>query len=183
MRSIARGFTLIEMMVVVLIIGLSAGMVTLAISPDRAGELEKAADKLLLQSEFVAEQSTLTGEVIGLFARPNSTAEGEQWCYRWRRFRDSSWTPVSEALPDQCLPADTGVEMIVEGEPYEFDPNTTSVEPVLIFYPSGEATRFEVALFPLFDNDEEVQRLDVDMMGRVRWLNRDPELADWENER
>lgn len=183
MRSIPRGFTLIEIMVVVLIIGLSAGMVSLAFSPDKAGELEKATDKFLLQIEFVAEQTVLTGEVIGLFMQPVQDRDGERWCYRWRRFRNSSWQSVSEYLPDQCFPSQAGVEIIVEDEPYEYDPDTTSPRPVLIFYPSGEANRFEIALFPLFDNDQEVQRLEVDMMGQVRWLNREHALAELEAER
>lgn len=179
-RSRQKGFTLIEIMVVVMIIGLSAGMVTLAFAPDDASRLEEAADKFLLQAEFVAEQTTLTGEVIGLFVRPTQSRQGEQWCYRWRQFRNSSWQPVSDFLPDQCLPTDAGVEMIVEGEEYEYDPRTTSAEPLLIFYPSGEATRFEIALFAQFEADEDVQRIEVDMMGRVRWLNREQELAELE---
>ncbi|MDO3388724.1 type II secretion system minor pseudopilin GspH [Gilvimarinus sp. SDUM040013] len=177
-----KGFTLIEIMIVVMIIGLSAGMATLAFTPDDTSRLEEAADKFLLQTEFVAEQTTLTGEVIGLFVRPTQSREGEQWCYRWRRFRNSSWQPVSDFLPDQCLQPDMGVEMIVEGEEYEYDPNLTSPEPVMIFYPSGEATPLEIALFAQFDSEQDVQRLEVDMMGRVRWLNREQAIAQREAE-
>lgn len=176
-----RGFTLIEIMIVVLIVGLSAGIATLAFAPDDTSRLEEAADKFMLQAEFVAEQTALTGEVIGLFIRPTSSREGTQWCYQWRRFRNSAWQPVSDFLPDQCFAIDMEIEMIVEGEAYEYDERETTPQPVLIFYPSGESTRLELALFARFDS-EEVQRIEVDMMGDIRWLNREQELADREAE-
>ncbi|WP_020210705.1 prepilin-type N-terminal cleavage/methylation domain-containing protein [Gilvimarinus chinensis] len=176
-----RGFTLIEIMIVVMIIGLSAGMATLAFAPDDTSRLEQAADKFMLQAEFVAEQTTLTGEVIGLFVSPSQSREGEQWCYQWRRFRNSSWQPVSDFLEDQCLNPQMSLEMIVEGEPYEYDERETTPQPVLIYYPSGEATRLELALFTRFDSDE-VQRITVDMMGDVVWENREQELAELEND-
>ncbi len=180
-RPRQKGFTLIEIMIVVMIIGLSAGMATIAFAPDDTSRLEKAADKFMLQAEFVAEQTTLTGEVIGLFVRPQQSRQGDQWCYRWRRFRNSSWQPVSDFLEDACFAPEMSLEMIVEGETYEYDERETTPQPVLIYYPSGEATRLELALFTRFD-DDEVQRITVDMMGDVVWENREQELAEREND-
>lgn len=177
-----KGFTLIEIMIVVMIIGLSAGMATLAFAPDDTSDLEKAADKLLLQTEFVAEQAVLASEVIALFVQPGQGEKGMRWCYQWRRYRNGGWQNVSDFLPDTCLAESIDLEMIIEGELYEYDPRLTTPEPALVFYPSGEATRLEITLFAHFDNDD-VQRLQVDMMGRVRWLNREEELALLELER
>jgi general secretion pathway protein H len=180
-RSYQQGFTLIEIMIVVMIIGLSAGMATLAFAPDDTSELEEAVGKFMLQAEFIAEQTVLTGDVVGLFVAPRANRDGDTWCYRWRRFRNREWQPVSDFLTDQCLRPDTELELVVEGEPYEYDERETSPQPVLMFYPSGEASRLEMALFTRFDSDE-VERIEVDMMGQVRWLNREQELGLRESE-
>lgn len=180
-RSRQAGFTLIEIMIVVVIIGFSAGMATLAFAPDDTTELEEAVDKFMLQAEFVGEQTVLTGEVIGLFVEPRAARDGDTWCYQWRRFRNSSWQPVSDFLGDQCLRSTVELELVVEGEPYEYDERETTPKPVLMFYPSGESTRLEMALFTRFDSDE-IERVEVDMMGGIRWLNREQELALRERE-
>lgn len=177
-----QGFTLIEIMIVVLIIGFSAAMATLSFSPDNTTELEEAVGKFMLQTEFVSEQTVLTGDVVGLFIEPRANREGDTWCYQWRRFRNSEWQPVSDFLPDQCLRPELELELVVEGEPYEYDERETSPKPVLMFYPSGEASRLEVAVFTRFDSDE-VERIEVDMMGEVRWLNREQALSQRERER
>lgn len=181
LHSRQQGFTLIEIMIVVMIIGLSAGMATLAFAPDDTTELEQAVDKFMLQAEFVSEQTVLTGEVVGLFVKPRPAREGDTWCYQWRRFRNSAWQPVSDFLPDQCLRPEVELELVVEGEPYEYDEREKTPKPVLMFYPSGEASRLEMALFTRFESDE-VERVQIDMMGDVRWLNREQELAERERE-
>src|SRR5690606_34773952 len=101
----------------------------------------------------------------------SSSQQGERWCYRWRRWRDQNWQPVSDFLPDQCLDADTDIEMVVEGEVYEYDERDTTPTPVLWFYPSGETTPFEIAFFDRFDS-EDIERVRVNMMGDITWQSR-----------
>ncbi|HEV8078019.1 MAG TPA: hypothetical protein VGP45_06510, partial [Marinobacter sp.] len=84
------------------------------------------------------------------------------------------WQPVSTFLPDQCLNADTDIEMIIEGELYEYDERDTTPTPVLWFYPSGETTALEIAFFNRFDS-EQVERVYVDMMGEIVWQQTDEE--------
>lgn len=179
-----QGFTLLEIMIVILILGFSLGVVSLSIGGDDGSSVaKKEAEDLVLTAQFVSEQTVLNSQIIGLFFVPRQVngSVNSQWCYRWQQRRDNQWQEVSETLAERCLPARIQVDMVVEGEPYEHDPDLTPTPPVLVFFPSGEATPFELALYEQVDgftNDDSVQRIEVDMMGGLHWLNRDQAEAD-----
>jgi general secretion pathway protein H len=172
------GFTLLEIMVVILILGFALGVVSLSVGgDDGASAAHKEAEDFMLTANFVAEQTVLNSQIIGLFFEPRNAADSidVQWCYRWQQRRDNTWQEIS-SLPEHCLPTILQVEMIVEDEPYEHDPDLTPTPPVLVFYPSGESTPFELAIFESqggFTEEETIQRIEVDMMSDVRWRNRD----------
>jgi general secretion pathway protein H len=174
MRRAARGFTLIEIMVVVIIIGVIAGTVMLSLRIGGTSQLQEETEHFILSARFVSDQATLNREIIGLFVEPGGGASGAigQWCYEWQRFLDQNWQPASDYLDRHCLPEGLDLELLVEGEPYQYDPRATTPTPVLVFYPSGEATPFELAIAPSgFGSGEEIQRVEVDMTGRIRWRN------------
>ncbi len=172
------GFTLLEIMVVILILGFSLGVVSLSVGgDDGASAAHKEAEDFMLTANFVAEQTVLNSQIIGLFFEPRTAADSidMQWCYRWQQRRDNTWQEIS-SLPEHCLPARLQVEMIVEDEPYEHDPDLTPTPPVLVFYPSGESTPFELAIFESqggFTEEDTIQRIEVDMMSEIHWRNRD----------
>ena len=179
-----QGFTLLEIMIVILILGFSLGVVSLSIGGDDGSSLaKKETEDLMLTAQFVSEQTVLNSQIIGLFFEPRRV-EGSinsQWCYRWQQRRDNTWQEVSETLAEHCLPERLQVDMVVEGQPYEHDPDLKPTPPVLVFFPSGEATPFELALYEQVDgftNDDSIQRIEVDMMGGLHWLNRDQANAD-----
>ncbi len=173
-----RGFTLLEIMVVILILGFALGVVSLSVGgDDGASAAQKEAEDFMLTANFVAEQTVLNSQIIGLFFEPRSAAGSIdlQWCYRWQQRRDNTWQEIS-SLPENCLSTRLQVEMIVEGEPYEHDPDLTPTPPVLVFYPSGESTPFELAIFEAregFTEEDTIQRIEVDMMSGIHWRNRD----------
>lgn len=179
-----RGFTLLEIMVVILILGLSLGIVSLSIGGDKgASATQKEAENFMLTARFVSEQTVLNSQIIGLFfePRPVEGTTDMQWCYRWQQRRDNTWQEVSETLAERCLSERMQVEMIVEDEPYEYDPDLTPTPPVLVFYPSGESTPLELAIYESqggFTADDTIQRIEIDMMGGLRWLNQEEAEAD-----
>lgn len=66
--SLNRGFTLIEVLLVVFIMGLSASMVSLSLppSPELDGDANEQAERLMFIMQEVSDRATMEGRVIGL---------------------------------------------------------------------------------------------------------------------
>lgn len=99
------GFTLIEMLVVVLIMGLLIGLVSVVTLPDARGLLRVEAERLAQLIDLGKAEASLTGQTIGW------TAGGS--AYRFSRFTDSGWSEIRDidAFRERMLPAG----MIISG--------------------------------------------------------------------
>lgn len=176
------GFTLIELMMVILVMGLAVTLVALSMNRDSQSLAKEEAEEFIRQAEFVAEQSLLTTQLLGLFVEPRRQDNSlhDRWCYSWRRWRNFAWEPM-EALADKCLPDSLQLQLVVEAEPWTYDAKRSPQPPVLVFQPSGESTRLELAISeanPLAGSDpDQVQRVEIDMLGQIRWLNLEAELV------
>lgn len=86
-----RGFTLIEMLVVLLIMGLCVGLVGAVAQPDNKALLQVEAERMAQLMELAATESRLTGKPIAW------TADGPG--YRFLRFsEDSGWSRIDDGL-------------------------------------------------------------------------------------
>src|SRR5690606_38412157 len=86
----SRGFTLVEILVVVLIIGLGVGIVSFTIGGNQPLALRNEARQFATQLEMVAGEAVLAGEAWGLqFYRSVDRDTGDnQIGWRWLRYRD-----------------------------------------------------------------------------------------------
>ena len=94
-----RGFTLVEMLVVALIMGLLVGLVSVVMRPDARGLLRMEAERLAQLMDFAVAEASLTGKTIGW------TADGSG--YRFWRIREGvGWTEIrdSDLLRERTLP-------------------------------------------------------------------------------
>jgi general secretion pathway protein H len=182
-KTTARGFTLLEILVVVFIIGLAVAVISVAVGGNSAANLaHKEAETFMLQGAYAAEQSILKGETHGLFVdlRPAQNIDSpDQWCYQWRRVRDRQWQDLPE-LSAHCLPEQLAIEFIVDGQLWEFDPELEYQEPVIGFFPSGDASG-EVEINILanklqMDEEFETERFKVEVVGELRWLSEEERL-------
>ncbi|RZA04899.1 MAG: hypothetical protein EOO68_07515 [Moraxellaceae bacterium] len=159
---------------VIVIIGLSVGIVTLSIAPSQDDSLSRKEAQSLMQAiEFVSEQAVLNGNVMAMFLTPKNSEEslGKQWCYTWKIFRENSWTEMPEdSLTEHCMPENLQWDLVVEGRIYSYDPDLETQPPVLVFAPSGESTPVEMAIFEQ-GSDSEAQRIEIDLMGTIIWRN------------
>jgi len=91
------GFTLIEMLVVLLIMGIFVGLVSTIARPDDRALLRVEAERLAQLLDLAATQSRLTGKSIAW------TADGPGYRF-WRFSEDTYW---SEIVDDDSLRART----------------------------------------------------------------------------
>lgn len=96
----SRGFTLIEMLVVLLIMGLLLGLVSTIVRPDERGQLKIEADRLAQLLEFAGTEARLTGKSIAW------TADGPGYRF-WRFSEEAGWSEVrdNDLLRARTLPA------------------------------------------------------------------------------
>ena len=93
-----RGFTLLELLVVMLVMGLLAGLVGVLAQPDERARLQVEAARLAQLLELAALEARLTGKPVAW------TAQGAQ--YRFWRWSDAAgWSEEREdALRARSLP-------------------------------------------------------------------------------
>jgi general secretion pathway protein H len=94
-----RGFTLIEMLVVLMIMGLFVGLVSTITRPDDRAVLRLEADRLTQLLDFAATEAQLSGKSIAWTADTSG--------YRFLRAADdASWSEIrdSELLRPRTLP-------------------------------------------------------------------------------
>lgn len=130
-----RGFTLIEMLVVLMIMGLFVGLVSTVTQPDDRAKLRLEAERLSQLLDFAATEAQLTGKSIAWTADESG--------YRfWRSSDDGVWSEIrdSELLRARTLPQ--GVEIS--------DFHVENMQPQggmrLEFAPQGSSLAFTIGL-------------------------------------
>lgn len=148
-----RGFTLIEVLVVLVIIGIMVGMVGVRLMPDDDRVLANEVQRLALLLEQTRDQAVVSGEPIAFTV--------EQAGYRfWALNDESQWVPRrgDDLLKDRSLP--DGVRLLA------LRVNQTPLEAGerLLFLPSGSSASFTADLAL----NAARARIRGDSLGRVR---------------
>jgi len=125
-RRDRSGFTLIEMLVVVFIIGLASGIAILNLGGDDRRVAEREAARLAGALEHAAALAQWQRETLGV------SAEGNAYRF-WRRGAEDRWIAVrdDDALAPRVLPADLTVT------PASYAGAPVTADAVLPFRPSG----------------------------------------------
>jgi general secretion pathway protein H len=130
----AHGFTLIEILVVVAIIAITAGLASLAFETDDRGSVAREAKRFAGALEHASARAQWRGETIGV------SADGDGWRFWQRPAELNRWQPLTEddvlgahRLPSgiiaapltfagQALPANSIVPLRASGrnEPFAF---------------------------------------------------------------
>ena len=141
----AAGFTLVEILVVVVIIGIiSAGMLLSVSLTGRDHELEKESDRLLALVRYVREQAELQTREYGVMFQEDGY---EFLTYDVRR---AAWRSVVEddALSARKLPDGLGVKLSVEARPVVLTrpKDATDKTPQVMIFSNGDLTTFTATL-------------------------------------
>lgn len=107
LRARASGFTLLEMLVVVVIMGLLLGLVATITAPDQRATLALEAERLARLLELAANETRFAARPIAW------TVEGEGYRF-WRRNDDGIWSGIddSDSLRPRKLPSGMRVDSL-----------------------------------------------------------------------
>jgi general secretion pathway protein H len=146
LRARSGGFTLIEILVVVVIIAVVTAGVLLSVSAtsghDR--ELEKESERMLALLNYTREQAEVRTREFGLLCTGNS--------YQFVNFdpRRGQWATVEtdDILRARELPEGLSITLQVEGRPIVLKPpaDPKDLTPQLMLYSNGDLTPFELTL-------------------------------------
>jgi general secretion pathway protein H len=129
------GFTLVETMVVVLVIGIVAGLAVVKLGDDGTRTLAREAHRLAGALEHAEALAQLRSETLGV------SADGAGYRF-WRREPDDSWTAFTgdDVLAARRLAAGMRVT------PLRYAGAPVAPDAILPFRPSGRNEPFELLL-------------------------------------
>ncbi|MFQ5487017.1 MAG: type II secretion system minor pseudopilin GspH [Gammaproteobacteria bacterium] len=158
-RPACRGFTLLELLVVVLIIGITLGLVVPSLNPDRERGLDEESRRLAALIRLGAEEAVLQGREYAVELAPDG--------YRFLALEGDKWLPLQdELLHPRQLPDNLHLEVFFEGERFDFLRAEEEENPRLYILSSGEMTPMEILLSG--SDSEHNYRIVIDINGRIR---------------
>ena len=131
MRRAAAGFTLIEMMVVIVLIGVLASMVHINLGDNNARQARQEADVLLSLMHGLREKAVLEGREYGLRLEPGA--------YQLMGFAGEQWQVLE---PKVKLPEGLSLALILEGQDQPLMAGSDT--PQLLWLSSDENTAFDL---------------------------------------
>ncbi|MDH3944903.1 MAG: type II secretion system minor pseudopilin GspH [Anaerolineae bacterium] len=150
-RCRQRGFTLLELLVVVFIIGLMSGYVVLSLDTgDGRGGVDRESKRLYGLMRLAAQEAILQGREVGVLIYHDR--------YEFVLAGLDQWEPPSEGstLQVRQLPRYWRLELTQEGQVVpplsshpkeEEDEEPEKLAPQIIFFSSGEGTAFELRIY------------------------------------
>lgn len=131
MRQASSGFTLVELMVVIVLIGVLASMVHISLGDNNARNARQEADVLLSLMHGLREKAVLDGQEYGLRIEPGA--------YQLMRFERDRWQAVDTRVP---LPFGLVLGLTLDGQTQPLVPLADM--PQLLWLSSDESTAFSL---------------------------------------
>ncbi|BFM17713.1 hypothetical protein R50073_38960 [Maricurvus nonylphenolicus] len=176
-KSSQQGFSLLEMLLVLMLVAITTMMASLSLGDDRERQLRYQAKHFSALMRVAVETSALNGEVMGLYFIPQSQSSSEDQtekaAFQWRRLRDGEWQKTAddfeiEGFEVKGIWQPESLRIEVEGEFISLSDIQLMEKPLALIYPSGEATLFNLAFVDSNTGDIQ-QQVILDSMAVVHW--------------
>lgn len=155
----AGGFTLLEVLIVVLIIGIVSGLAVIAIRDDPADRVATEARRLSALLTLASQESVLQSRELALEIGRDG--------YRFLVLGSGGWTEPEDAVfRPRSLPDDIVLAAIIEGDDAGRRTGQGRREPRIYLLSGGEMTPFEIT-FRYTGRDEARYVLRGDAAGRI----------------
>ncbi|MCL1087389.1 type II secretion system minor pseudopilin GspH [Shewanella glacialipiscicola] len=175
------GFTLMEVMLVMLLMGLTAAAVTMSIGnsgPQQA--LDRTAQQFIAATEMVLDETVLSGQFMGIVIEKTS--------YQFVFYKDGKWQPLDEdrLLSEKEMEPGVVMNLVLDGLPLvqedeeddswfeepliepSSDDKKKHPEPQIMLFPSGEMSAFELTFIAKTDKRQQAEALVTgDALGRL----------------
>lgn len=159
-RSDQNGFTLIEIIVVIAIMGILASIVLPYLPGDKQDLLYKEVDRFEARIAYAQTHAVLQSQDLGL-----AVEEGE---YLFLQRTKSGWQAITdEPMQAQKLPEFLRQKLLIEGQEYiaEETVDDEVSSPRVLFFSSGEVTPFT---YQLALSESNYFSLEYDPLGEVK---------------
>ncbi|ENC3260493.1 type II secretion system minor pseudopilin GspH [Escherichia coli] len=170
-----RGFTILEMMLILLLMGITAGLVLMSFPDSAQNHLQQQRERLQAQLDYALDRSQQDGLLMGIQVRfdgwkfkvlqrgtaesPPTLAEGGDI---WQGYVWQTWQPRRAAMGGK-LPDDVRLELQYLRGLQWMSEHDDGAEPDILLLPGGEVTPFRLLLRQV--GEEAVVGLQVDENG------------------
>jgi general secretion pathway protein H len=149
------GFTLLETLVVITIIGVLAGLATLSVGNRDMRRMQAEAERLRDTLQLAADEAMFGNEEVGVVISAHS--------YSFLRFDALSghWRPLEErSFKAHTLPDNLPMTLVVEQTPVVLA-ETASAHPVILCLSTGEVTPFKLSLGTFAISTDGIAPIDI----------------------
>ena len=148
-KTNVRGFTLLELLIVITIISMIVGLVSLSVGLVGNVPLERESKRLHMLISEAGKEAIIQSRIIGISFTDNS--------YHFLELKDHQWEILSsdDNFKPRTLPESLKLE-------HGFKVDEDSEKPMSFFLPTGETLPFELTLRDMNSNEKYIIKLNHD---------------------
>ena len=189
-----QGFTLIEMLATVGLIAIAmGGAVVFFTSQSPEQQLKKTIDQFIAVADHAKEFAMVKNETWGVQIKPPKWRDNpldQGWLFQWKRLEreydenlnviNQKWVKI-EGIDAVDIPKEIGFNIVLDEILWEWENIPEVIDPLILFFPSGEITEFEIELIA-DDFFSDPQHIELNEWGEIVWRERQEALAEAEEQ-